>query len=288
MNPIDDETLNALLLNNGKSLFATESNRLEFKSNFDWNTNEKRAKYCKSMAAFCNSVGGYLIFGIDDTTGDLIGVTGFDKIDTAKIVDYVNNYLAPAIVIHKRSIIIAGKEIGVIYIEKHIDIPTICMKTFEPSLKEGTIYYRYSAKSEPIKGTDLIHLLHQLRGGNSKEMVDLKKIEMKQNAMPRLKTFGGGGQGFKFKLNFRNEGKRLKLKEINLLKGEAVMTGPQLPIWLEENMEFLLEFNSIENRPPMFIEYEIEILYEDGLGNQYKIFGSGRGPSFKLQDAIEV
>ena len=41
----------------------------EFKISFNWNS---RDKYAKSMVAFANNKGGYIVFGVKDKPRDLV------------------------------------------------------------------------------------------------------------------------------------------------------------------------------------------------------------------------
>jgi len=62
----------------------------EFKISFNWNS---RDKYAKSMAAFANNKGGYIVFGVKDKPLDLVGLQSKVKvvdilgIDTSKIIE---------------------------------------------------------------------------------------------------------------------------------------------------------------------------------------------------------
>ena len=57
---------------------------MEFKESFNWSSKDK---YAKSIAAFANNLGGFIIFGIKNNPRDLVGLksNNFDEIDEAKI-----------------------------------------------------------------------------------------------------------------------------------------------------------------------------------------------------------
>lgn len=52
-------------------IISRESSWLEFKESFNWNSKDK---YAKSMAAFSNTGGGYITYGIKDLPRDLVGL----------------------------------------------------------------------------------------------------------------------------------------------------------------------------------------------------------------------
>src|SRR3989344_8185841 len=93
-------------------IVARESGWLEFKESFDWGS---KAKYAKSMAAFANNKGGYIIFGIRDKPRDIVGLqsNNFETTDEVKITAYLNNIFSPEIVFEKFTIIVQSKNIGI-------------------------------------------------------------------------------------------------------------------------------------------------------------------------------
>lgn len=72
-------------------LKSRENGYLEFKESFNWgNKNE----YVRTIAAFANAKGGYLVFGVTNSPRTLKGLTSdkFENTDTAKITEYLNEY----------------------------------------------------------------------------------------------------------------------------------------------------------------------------------------------------
>lgn len=61
---IDAELAKIFTLNSKGHIKARESSTNEFKEAFNWSC---KADYAKTMAAFANNKGGFLIFGIKDT-----------------------------------------------------------------------------------------------------------------------------------------------------------------------------------------------------------------------------
>ena len=52
-------------------LASRENSRLEYKQSFNWSG---RAGYAKTMAAFANNAGGFIVFGVKDSPHDLVGL----------------------------------------------------------------------------------------------------------------------------------------------------------------------------------------------------------------------
>jgi len=142
-------------------IVARESGWLEFKESFNWLSKDK---YAKSMAAFANNRGGFIIFGVKDQPRELVGLqsNNFETTDEAKITSYLNNIFSPEIIFEKFVVEIQSKNIGVLYTYQANHKPVVCSKN-DNELKESDIYYRYNAKSERIKYPELKLLLEQIK-----------------------------------------------------------------------------------------------------------------------------
>jgi hypothetical protein len=132
---------------------SRESGWIEFKESFNWGSKDE---YAKSIAAFANNKGGYIVFGVKDKPRDLIGLqsNNFDATDEAKITAYLNSSFAPEIIFEKFVISIKTKTVGILHIHKAQIKPIVCLKN-DGKLKEADIYYRYNARSEKIKYPEL-------------------------------------------------------------------------------------------------------------------------------------
>jgi hypothetical protein len=155
-------------------IISRESSTLEFKENFNKNS---LAKYAKTMAAFANRDGGYLIFGVKDKPRTVVGMRDniFDEYDDEKFVEKLNEYFSPEIKFERTTIKYFNLNVGIIYVHKSISKPVVCTKSIQSNgnfvIREGAIYYRYSAKSPEIKYPDLKIMLEQ-------EKVDERKLWM--------------------------------------------------------------------------------------------------------------
>ena len=141
-----------------------ENTRLEFKSVFHLQIKS----YIRSIAAFANSSGGQIIFGVEDRPRRPIGLGGsfkkFDEFDNKALSTCIQNCLSTNIdfemdyfkqKINENEIIF-----GVLTIKEASQKPVVCkVSDGRESLREAAIYYRYNAKNEEIKAQDLINLI---------------------------------------------------------------------------------------------------------------------------------
>ncbi len=151
-------------------IVSRESSWLEFKESFNWLSKDK---YAKSMAAFANNKGGFIIFGVKNQPRGLVGLqsNNFETTDEAKITSYLNNIFAPEIIFEKFIIEVRTKNIGVLYTHQAECKPVVCLKN-DNELKESDIYYRYIAKSERIKYPELKLLLDQIKTEERKSWME--------------------------------------------------------------------------------------------------------------------
>ena len=151
-------------------IISRESGYLEFKESFNWNSKDK---YSKSMVAFANNKGGYIVFGIKDKPRDLVGLqsNNFEDVDEAKITAYLNGVFAPEIIFEKFVITVNTKKIGLLYTQQAKTKPIVCLKN-DGELKEADIYYRYNASSERIKYPELKAMFDFVKEEERKDWMD--------------------------------------------------------------------------------------------------------------------
>lgn len=153
------------------ALPAREGSTLEFKVGFDW---ESRAKYAKTIAAFANNRGGYMIFGVSDSPRQVVGLSNkaFDNLDEATITAYLNSALSPEIRYSKFAFDIHGKHVGVLYTYSGREKPVIAIKN-DRDIKEAEIYYRYNARNDKIKYPELKRLFEQAQEVERQKWMEL-------------------------------------------------------------------------------------------------------------------
>jgi len=173
-----------------------ESGYLEFKQSFDWRSREE---YAKSMIAFSNKNGGYIIFGISDRPRILIGLKNneFENLDEARIAEYLNSLASPEIEFEKEVQKLKGLKIGIIHVFESAEKPIITTKHGK-EIREGEIYYRYNARKERIKYPELRKILEDAKSKERKGVLEqlrkISKIGFSDIVLLDLKegTMGGG------------------------------------------------------------------------------------------------
>ena len=146
-------------------VISRESSSLELKESFGW---ASLPKYLKTSAAYANTKGGYIVFGIANKPHRLCGLSGanlklFEDIDPEKMSRNFNEHFAPEIEWTIQEFELQGKVFGLLYIHEAKDKPVICTKNAGKELKESDIYYRYRGRSERIKYPELRAILEAKR-----------------------------------------------------------------------------------------------------------------------------
>ena len=141
-------------------LSSRENSKLEYKENFNWGS---RAKYAKTMAAFANNAGGFIVFGIRNSPHDIVGLTSdrFNAIDPAQVTEYLNSRFAPELDWEMFRVELAGTQLGVVTVGPATEKPVVCVRGDGQDLREAEIYYRYRGRSERIRYAELRRLISQ-------------------------------------------------------------------------------------------------------------------------------
>lgn len=161
---------------NGR-LLKRESKSLEFKENFNMNA-IRNGDLSKSIAAFANTKGGIIIFGVTDSPRKAKGLSNanFNEIQEEKLTEHLNNQFAPELLIETQSFIDDGKYFGAFIVKESINKPVICTQ-HGAKIKEGEIYYRYSGRSEKIRHAELLAILDEVRENERKKWMEhIQKI----------------------------------------------------------------------------------------------------------------
>ena len=161
---LSEETIAALLtfsLTSPGCLDRSESSDTEYKESFNLGSS---GQYAKTMAAFANAEGGYLIFGVKDATYKVVGLQSdnFEKFDPQDLTMRLNTIFSPEINWRKIIRIIEDKKVGILYIAPAIMKPVVA-KQNNGDIHEAEIFYRYAGRSEKIKYPELQTLLEQQR-----------------------------------------------------------------------------------------------------------------------------
>ncbi len=144
-----EETVRKVLSsrNAAGALKSRESNTVEFKESFNKNST---AKYAKTMAAYSNNRGGYIIFGVKDNPRMIIGLKNdnFENMSQEQFSETINSLFAPAM--------------EWIYTAEAEYKPIIAQKPNDgEKINSGDVYYRYRARSEKIKFAEMSRLIEE-------------------------------------------------------------------------------------------------------------------------------
>lgn len=178
MAKITKEEIEELLkLREDKSLYHRESRDLEFKEQFNL---AGLAEYFRDFAAFSNSIGGYIIFGVSNSPRKLVGLSTtsadqFEKIDPEKISGFLLEIFSPNIQWEQQLFKIKGKKFGIFYIYESQYKPIIAKKDEgrDQIIKNGDIFFRYSGRTQNIMFAELHHIIENRLETSNKQWVSL-------------------------------------------------------------------------------------------------------------------
>lgn len=154
------------------TLKSRESNTVEFKESFNKNST---AKYAKTMAAYSNNRGGYIIFGVKDNPRTIVGLKNenFENMSQEQFSEAINSLFAPAMEWDCGTLTIEipatdgtgasqSMKIGWIYTAEAEYKPIIAQKPNDgEKINSGDVYYRYRARSEKIKFAEMSHIIEE-------------------------------------------------------------------------------------------------------------------------------
>jgi hypothetical protein len=138
-------------------LISRESGKLEFKESFNFASIDA---YSKTAAAFANSQGGYIVFGVRDQPREAVGLKGsnFVNLDVAKLTQALNDRFSPEIAWEAYVYHLGDKIFGLLHFSEATSKPVVCTRN-GADLKESDIYYRYRGQSQRIKYPELRAML---------------------------------------------------------------------------------------------------------------------------------
>lgn len=139
-----------------------ENKDIEFKESFGW---ASMAIYFKAMSGFANARGGFLIFGVCDEDGGLVGLqeealNRFKAIDGKVWSTNLSHHFHGEIEWDRKIFRYQNRSFAVIYTAPAKKRPIIC-KNEVHDLKKGAIYYRYAAQTSQIEPADLDTILEE-------------------------------------------------------------------------------------------------------------------------------
>lgn len=183
-NPLSEFKIQKLFTPNPQNknyIKARESTTIEYKESYNHGS---MAQYFKTMAAFANTDGGYIIFGIADNPRKFNGLSDrskrqFESIRIEEFTNNLNDYFQPSIKWTNDIFEYNDKTYGIIYTYPLDNKPCICSKMYNGdkkySLEEGDIYYRYRGRSQKIKYAELEAIFDKNREKEAKKWLELIK-----------------------------------------------------------------------------------------------------------------
>jgi hypothetical protein len=157
-----DQIQQTLRLRSGSTdvLANRESSRLEFKASFNLGSG---AKYARTMSAFANNRGGYMVFGVAPSPHQLKGlnVANFEGCDPAKVTEVLNAHFSPELEWEMGTFEFAGVTLGFLYTFEATDKPVIATANSGQDVREGEIYYRYKGQSTAIRYAELRAIIEE-------------------------------------------------------------------------------------------------------------------------------
>lgn len=154
---------------------SRERNDLEYKESFGLNS---CIKYAKSMAAFANNKGGYIIFGIKDNPRSIVGVNqSFHSFKQEKFTEMLNSLFSPELEWDVGTVECGDYRIGYIYTYEAEYKPVIALKNdSSEKINGGDIFYRYRARSEKIKYPEMNRIIEERIKKERKQIMTLMEV----------------------------------------------------------------------------------------------------------------
>jgi hypothetical protein len=234
-------------------LISRENSRLEFKESFNLGSADE---YAKTAAAFANTQGGYIVFGVKDSPRQVVGLktNNFENFDPARLTNALNERFSPEIHWETNMCTVRGVKIGIIYFTEAIQKPVVCTRA-GGCLQQGAIYYRYRGRSEAIRYSELRRILDEERTRERnlwlKQLRKIGEVGMENIAILNLQSGEVSGANGKFyvseellpKLQFIREGHFVEsqgapalrlLGDLHATEGPAVQSTVQIPTPIRE------------------------------------------------------
>jgi hypothetical protein len=183
------KNLDDLIQFDTKSLTVSsrESKQREYKEDF---LTADLSDYTKTLAAFGNANGGYILFGISNKPRQIVGVN--HDIDEAQWVDRLKQDFDPEIPIALAQYAVGQLKILAVGVDQVINRPVVCKRTRSKPvvgkdrkhrdvevIREGSIYYRYAGQTRTIGYSELTHLIAEREERRVKAFMDTINVIQK-------------------------------------------------------------------------------------------------------------
>lgn len=158
---------------------SRERRDLEFKETLD----EATLKKClKTVAAFANTMGGTIVFGVTNANRRVCGINPAAIPDEAQLDDLLCKHMAPAPHVRCHEVGLDDFRLFALEIEKASMPPVLCIRDCQvsegsrnkPVLAQGVVYYRRAGKSIPATGDEF------------RSMMDRRDLHIRQSILSIL------------------------------------------------------------------------------------------------------
>jgi hypothetical protein len=165
---------------------SREGKKLEFKQDF---TASDFSEYTKVLAAFANSSGGAIVFGVSDRPRTIVGAS--DMMDEADWANRLRDDFDPEIPFALREYKVSGRELYAVGVDASQHKPVICRKTRTKVvekkgekkdvtiLQEGAIYYRYAGQTRLIAFPELHNVLAERDALHARKFMETLQVIQK-------------------------------------------------------------------------------------------------------------
>ncbi|MDY1010232.1 ATP-binding protein [Sphingomonas sp. CFBP9019] len=129
-------------------------------------------RYGKTLAAFSNTDGGVIVFGVTDAPRSIVGINDAFQ-DEANWANSLRSAFAPEIDFAVREYVVGDRRVVVIGVDRGRDLPIVCLRDSsvervvngrarsEALLQQGAIYYRQAGQTRPIHHLELRTMLER-------------------------------------------------------------------------------------------------------------------------------
>lgn len=161
-------------------LDISETDMLECKENFS----KDEKNLLRPLCALANNKGGYILYGVKDTTWEVVGIKEkskqkFLEWDLQNLDSVVLNYLSCGIEVNKNIVSLYGIEIAVLKVEPARKKPVIYINNVNvggETFATGDIFFRYPGSSRKICPSELDKIVEERMQSTLKTTL-MKQIE---------------------------------------------------------------------------------------------------------------
>ena len=151
-------------------VYSREAKRREFKLQF---SEQDFSRYTRVLAAFSNTDGGVLVFGIGEKPRRIVGVDLETIPDESLWTDRLRKDFDPEVAFEIKEYRIGSRVVVAIGVEKNTQRPVICRRDStvrvtksnrivdETVIQQGAVYFRQSGQTRPIAYTELKSILEE-------------------------------------------------------------------------------------------------------------------------------